>query len=659
MNAAQFPNLFSPLQLGDLKLRNRIVSTGHETHLNEMGQIGEAMIAYHEARAKGGAGLIVVEVALTHASGVFVAHPIRVDSDDCIPGYRNLARAVHRHDCGLVAQLFHPGREILASEDGTAPVSYSASATPNERFHVMPRAMPAEMIEEVIASFGDAAIRMQKAGLDGVEIVASHGYLPAQFLNPRVNIRDDDWGGSLDNRTRFIRAVAADIRAKTGPGFVIGLRLSGDERSHDGMEAPEMRSACERIARDGDLSYLSVVAGSSATLAGSVHIAAPMYEDTAYTAPLAEGLSARTGLPVIVTGRINQPQDAERILAAGQADMCGMTRAMICDPEIGNKARAEKLDDIRACIACNQACIGHFHAGYPISCIQNPVSGREVALGRVKPATRKQRIMVIGGGPGGMKAAAAAAERGHEVTLFERASQLGGQARLAQLLPHRAEFGGIITNLAREMELAGVTLRKQVEVDEAVVTEFSPDQVIVATGAVPRWPEFEGRDTAHVVNAWQVLRGEVKTGASAVVADWRADWIGIGVAEMLAEQGCSVRLAVNGYMPGQTIQMYVRDASIARLHRLGVEVIPYVRLFGADEDSVYLQHLMSDEAVICEGVDTLVLAQGHRPDNRVETILRKLGIAHHLVGDCIAPRTAEEAVLEGLRIGRGISAPVG
>ncbi|MCX7568221.1 FAD-dependent oxidoreductase [Sulfitobacter sp. F26169L] len=652
MATSHFPHLFSPLRLGDLTVKNRIVSTGHETHLNEQGQIGEAMIAYHEARAKGGAGLIVIEVALAHPSGVFVAHPIRVDSDDCIPGYRKLADALHKYDCGAVAQLFHPGREILASEDGTAPVSYSASATPNERFHVMPRAMPVEMIEDVIAAFGDAAARMQRAGMDGVEIVASHGYLPAQFLNAQVNSRDDEYGGSLENRTRFIRAIAADIRQKTSAGFVIGLRLSGDERSHDGMEPSEMEAACEVIAADGNLTYLSVVAGSSATLAGSVHIAAPMYEDVAYTAPLADGIRARTGLPTIVTGRINQPQDAERVIASGQADMCGMTRAMICDPEIGNKAQTGKIDDIRACIACNQACIGHFHAGYPISCIQNPVSGREVLFGAPALAKGAKRVMVVGGGPAGMKAAATAGERGHEVTLFERDALLGGQARLAQLLPHRAEFGGIVTNLSREMELAGVTLRKQTTVNEALVNEFAPDEVIVATGATPRWPDFEGNDSAHIVDAWQVLRGEVKVGASAVVADWRADWIGIGVAEMLAEQGCSVRLAVNGYMPGHTIQMYVRDASIGRLHTLGVEVIPYVRLFGADEDTVYLQHLMSGEAVICESVDTLVLAQGHTPDSSVENMLRRLGLSHHLVGDCIAPRTAEEAVFEGLKIGR-------
>lgn len=654
MTQVSFPHLFSPITIGGLTLKNRIVSTGHETHLNDKGMIGDAMIAYHEARARGGAGLIVTEVALAHPSAIFVADPIRVDTDACIPGFRALGEKIHGYDCGLIAQLFHPGREIVASEDGTAPVSYSASPTPNERFHVMPRPMPVEMIEEVIASFGDAARRMQEAGLDGVEIVGSHGYLPAQFLNPRLNVRTDHYGGSLENRTRFVRAIAADIQAKTGEGFVVGLRLSGDELSADGMESDEMLDACEAIVGEGCVSYLSIVAGSSATLAGSVHIVPPMYEEAGYTAPLGEGIRARTGTTTVVTGRINQPQEAERIIASGQADLCGMTRAMICDPEIGEKARSGRVDDIRACIGCNQACIGHFHAGYPISCIQNPVSGRELAYGELPAAAERRRVMVVGGGPGGMKAAAIAAERGHAVTLFEKSSQLGGQARLAQLLPHRSEFGGIVTNLAREMELAGVEVRRGAEVDEATITAFAPDAIIVASGATPRWPEIEGQESAHVVDAWQILRDEVNVGQSVLVADWRADWIGIGLAELLAEKGCAVTLAVNGYMPGQTIQMYVRDAGIGRLHRLGVRTIPYVRLFGADEDTVYLQHLMSGEAVLCEGVDTLVLCQGHNPETGVEEIVRRLGVEHHLVGDCVSPRTAEEAVLEGLRAGRTV-----
>ncbi len=654
MQHDQFPHLFSPLNVRNLTLKNRIIFTGHETHLNDHGIIGDRMLAYHEARAQGGAGLIMTEVALVHPGAVFVADPIRVDTDDCIPGYMRLADMLHGYDCGLISQLFHPGREIVASEDGTAPVSYSASPTPNERFHVVPRPMPVWLVEEVINYYGNAGRRMKEAGTDGVEIVASHGYLPAQFLNPGVNVRDDQYGGSFENRLRFVRETADNIRRKAGDDFVIGLRLSGNELSPDGLSLDDMLEICTALAGDGALDYLSVVGGSSSTLTGSIHIVPPMSCDTGYTAPFAAAIKARADIPVFVTGRINQPQIAEEILSNGHADACGMTRAMICDPDMAYKAHSGKAEDIRACIGCNQACIGHFHEGYPISCIQNPVSGREVRYGDVSQASTSRNIMVVGGGPGGMKAAVTAAARGHNVTLFEKSGRLGGQTLLAQLLPTRTEFGGIVTNLEREIELTGVSVRKNTSVDEDVIAANNPDVVILATGAEPRWPDFEGREDGQVVDAWQVLRNVVNVGGSVVVADWRADWIGIGIAEKLAEEGCRVRLAINGYMPGQTIQMYVRDAGVGRLHKLGVEMIPYVRLFGADEDSVYLQHTTSGEPVICENVDTLVLCQGHTPVNPLEDFVRALGIECHLAGDCLAPRTAEEAVFEGFKAGLAV-----
>jgi len=650
MTHDRFPNLFSSFQINKLRLKNRIISTGHETHLNDNGKIGDRMIAYHEARAKGGAGLIITEVGLVHSSAVFVANPIRLDTDECISGYERLAKVLHGYDCGLISQLFHPGREILSSEDGTSPVSYSASAVPNERFHVLPRPMPTTLVEEVIDYYGQAAQRMYKAGVDGVEIVASHGYLPAQFLNPNVNQREDLYGGCFDNRLRFVREIAASIRDITDADFVIGLRLSGNEQSPDGLGSEEMVEICVSLAADGLLDYFSVVAGSSSTLTGSIHIVPPMSESTGYTAPLAQRIKEQVNIPVFVTGRINQPQIAEEILRANHADMCGMTRAMIADEQMPNKAYENKLDEIRACIGCNQACIGHFHEGYPISCIQNPVSGREVAYSQIKPAAVKRNIMVIGGGPAGMKAAAVAAARGHFVNLYEKSNRLGGQALLAQLLPMRGEFGGIVTNLEQEIQQAGVTVNLNTAVDMKMIKALQPEVIVLATGATPRWPTIEGVENAHVVDAWQVLNEEVKVGSSVVIADWRADWIGIGIAEKLVQEGCRVRLAVNGYMPGQTIQMYVRDSSVGRLHKMGVEIIPYVRLFGVDEDSVYLQHTMSSEPVICEETDTLVLCQGHSPVNDLEVLIQEAGFELHLIGDCLSPRTAEEAVLEGFRL---------
>ena len=249
-----------------------------------------------------------------------------------------------------------------------------------------------------------------------------------------------------------------------------------------------------------------------------------------------------------------------------------------------------------------------------------------------------------------MKAAAVLAERGHDVTLFEAAAHLGGQALLAQLLPGRAEFGGIVTNLTREMELAGVTVKPNTPLHRATVERERPDAVIVATGATPRRPAFEGSEDAHVVTAWQVLKGEANIGGRVVIAEWKPDWIGMGVAEKLAREGRHVRLCVDGLMAGQSLPFYVRDEMVGRLHKLGAEIIPYARLFGADEWTVYFQHATSGEPILMEEVDTLVLSQGHERVHGLADELDGTGIAVHIIGDALTPRSAEEAVLDGLKL---------
>ena len=647
-----FDRLFSELKLGsELSIPNRIVSTGHDTVMAHDGHVTERLIAYHEARAKGGVGLIIAQVAGVHHTARYTAHMLMADEDGCIPGYRKLAERVHAHGTKIFGQLFHPGREIMETDDGTAPVAYAPSAVPNSRFHVMPVPLSEAMIAEIIAGYASSARRLKEAGLDGCEIVASHGYLPAQFLNPHVNLREDRYGGNLENRMRFLSEVAAAIRAEVGEHFVIGLRISGDERDAQAIAAQEVLDVCQALDAEGTLNYFHVIAGNSASLSGAIHIVPPMFYETAYVAPFAALVKGVVSKPVMVTGRINQPQIAETVLASGQADCCGMTRALIADPAMPNKAMAGKVDDIRACIACNQACIGHFHKGYPISCIQFPETGRETSLAaRKTPTSLRQKIFVAGGGPAGMKAAAVLAERGHEVTLFEASAQLGGQALLAQLLPGRAEFGGIVTNLSREMELAGVMVKRNTPLDRAMVEQELPDRVIVATGAVARRPYFEGIDDAHVVTAWQVLKGEANIGGRVVIAEWKPDWIGMGVAEKLAREGRHVRLCVDGLMAGQSLPFYVRDEMVGRLHKLGVEIIPYARLFGADESTVYFQHAISGEPMLMEEVDTLVLSQGHERVNALADALVGTGVAVHIIGDALTPRSAEEAVLDGLKL---------
>ncbi|MFO0997107.1 MAG: FAD-dependent oxidoreductase [Alphaproteobacteria bacterium] len=643
----RFPHLFSPFTLRHLTFKNRIISTGHGTRLGD-GVITEALHAYHLARARGGAGLIVVEVAGVHETAYYTPRTLSATSDACIPPYRALAKAVQAHECRLFGQLFHAGREMTYTRDGTIPATWSASAVPNERARMVPRPMSQAFIAEIVEGYGAAAGRLAEAGLDGVEILASQGYLLAQFLNPRLNQRTDEYGGTASGRLRFVREVAAAARARIG-NAILGIRISGEEPGlPEGLSEGETRELAAQLSPLFD--YVSVTMGTVSTLASSVHTVPTMAFEPGHAAPVAGRLKARINKPVFVAGRINRPDVAERILAEGQADMCAMTRGLIADPELPNKARAGRIEDIRACMGCMQACSGHNQRGYSVSCIQYPESGRELVYGEIKPAARQRRVMVVGGGPAGLKAAAIAAARGHDVTLYERASRLGGQVLLAERLPGRMEFGGMVEILAREAEQAGARLMRGVDVDAPRVRRELPDTVILATGARPAPLRLEGGiEGAHVLDAWQVLKGQANVGGSVVVADWRCDWVGLGLAEMLAREGRQVRLCLNGYVPGETIQQYVRDPWIGTLHRLGVEIVPMMRLMGADAESVYFEHTTSAEPVVFEGIETLVTSYPREIENDLESALQGWEGQVIPIGDCLAPRTAEEAVIEGLK----------
>jgi 2,4-dienoyl-CoA reductase-like NADH-dependent reductase (Old Yellow Enzyme family)/thioredoxin reductase len=650
--APRFPLLFSPLRIGPRTVKNRIVSTAHDTVMVDHGAVTDQLVAYQAARAEGGVGLIVVQVAGVHDSARYTAHALMAHTDDCIPGYRRLVDVAHRHGCTIFGQLFHGGREVMDTDEGCLGVSYAASSVPNERFRVFPRAMPTAMVREVVQGFGDAAGRLRRAGMDGVEVVASHGYLPAQFLNPRTNRRTDEYGGSFDNRLRFLREVLERARSATEGELAVGLRVSlGEDVA--GLEPEETLDALSALEERGLLDYVSVTRGSSATLAGSDHIAPAMSWPSGYTAPLGARAKARVRVPVIVAGRLNQPQDAELVLARGDADAVGMTRALISDPTMPRLAEAGDLDGIRACIACNQACIGHFHAGYPISCIQRPETGRELEYGVRSPAARSRDVMVVGGGPAGLKAATVAAQRGHRVRLYEAGKRVGGQVLLAERLPGRAEFGGAVTNLLTEASRAGVEIVTGVEVGPGLVAEQGPEAVVVATGARPYRPDVELTDEAVVLDAWQVIDGCPLPSGRVLVADWRGDWEGIGTATLLAEQGRRVTLATIGYQAGESMQQYVRDEMLKHALRAGVDLLPLTRLYGADDDTAYLQHVLTEEPVLVEGITAVVLAQGHAPVTSLADALDEAGSGPqvHLAGDCLSPRTAEEAILEGLRVG--------
>ncbi len=644
-----YPHLLAPFAIRHLRFKNRAFVPAHGSGYADGGCVSDRHLAYLEARAAGGVALIVTESQSIDPDTYNWSYSLLCAADDrCIPGLRRLAAMGRRHDCRVFGQLLHEGRAAGHRIDGLRSVPIAPSDVPDERFRVVPFAMTTEMVWRIIGMYGDAARRMVEAGLDGVEILGGMGYLPSQFLSPRTNHRDDDFGGSFAGRLRFLREVLADIRRKAGPDPILGIRLVGDEGDRDGLTGEESHDVAIALADDPALDYLSITTGSTHSVGGATMIVPPMFVAPGPVVPHAAAIKARVRVPVLVGGRINQPQAAERILADGHADMIGMVRAHISDPEFMNKVAAGEADTIRACIGCNQACIGHRHLGFGVSCIQFPETGREATFGRKPPAVVRKTVMVVGGGPGGLKAAAVAALRGHRVTLYERAPRLGGQALLAQMLPRRAEFGGIVSNLAAEAERAGVRIVRGTEVTRDLVATEHPDAVVVATGAGPRPPSLDQADGAHVVDAWDVIRGTANPGASVAVADWRCDWTGLGVAEKLARDGCRVRLYVAGIVPGEMLQSYVRDQWVGELHRLGVEMVPYARIYGADRDTAYFQHIVTGAPIVCEGIDTLVLAGAPQSVHALADALGDFPGTVIAIGDCLSPRTAEEAVYEGM-----------
>lgn len=642
-----FPNLFSPFKIGKQTIPNRIVFTGHDTCLPEDGLVNDALIAYLEKRARYGAGLIVLQVSGVHETARYTSQLLMANQDDCIPGYRRLAEACQRHGSVVFAQLFHPGREIMESADGLKPVAYSASNTPQERFSVMPRELSKTMIRELVIGFGEAARRMQEAGIQGVEILASHGYLPAQFINSRVNARKDEYGGSFENRIRFLKEIIDEVRLQTNNELVVGLRISCDEKDENGIDKEDAIEVLKYL--ENELDYASIVAGTSSSLGGAVHIVPPMAFKSAYLQQETDSLRAKLSLPIILTGRINQPQEAEEIIRSGVADLCGMTRALICDPLMPHKAINNDADGIRACIGCNQACIGRFHRGLPISCIQYPESGRELSYNVIGKSTKSRRVAVVGGGPAGMKAALIANERGHNVSLYEAETRLGGQVNKAQLLPHRAEFGGLVTNLKEELSRSTVTVLMQKKVTPEQLLTEGYDHVLMATGSIPYSPPLERMGGLSVSQAVDLLSMATLPGGHVVIYDSQGDWVGVGIAEMLAKSGARVTLAVNGIYVGESLQSYVRDSTAARLHNLGVQIKTYSRAFGVDDDSVYFHHTAGGEPMIVDDVDHLVLSCGRVPNVSSDDEERWKDLPVTFIGDCLAPRTAEEAVYEGLK----------
>lgn len=631
-----FEKLSSPLVFGPVELPNRIVSTAHQTTLVYDHLPTDDFVAYHEARARGGAGLIVLEATAVHSSGLLTSHTLGGYLPEIVDGYRRVAAAVRPHGTRLFVQLFHGGREQIAT--APRPPAVAPTAVPSARFRTEPRAVRAHELGEIVAGYARSAELAAEGGLDGVEVSAAHRYLIEQLFDPALNRRDDEWA---DGR-RFLAAVLRAVRA-AAPGLALGVRVSAD--------SPFGHAIAAAAAAEG-IDYLSVALGESSTYLGSVGIVPPPPVPEDAIAEHATGF--RLGVPVIATSRVVDPEHAERIVASGVADAVGMTRALIADPELAAKALGGEARRVLRCIGCN-ACIAHYHAGTAIACAINPRTGRERTLIR-DAADGARRVVVVGGGPAGLSAAAEAAETGHEVVLLERAGRLGGQMALAGRAPGCEEIARRLVELfGRRLEDAGVDVRLETTADAELVAALAPDTVVVATGAKPFVPGLELAGI-EVVQAWDLLAGPVPEGRTVLVADWGGDPSGLDVAELLATAGNDVTLAVASVAVGEAVHQYRRNLYLQRLYRAAVEILHHRALAGASGGEVVLTNVFAPELEERRRADLLVLAQGRVPEDALEPALRAAGLRVEEAGDCRSPRSIEEAVLEGALAAVGVGA---
>ncbi len=636
--------LFSPLRLGPIEIPNRVVSTSHQTSLVHDHLPTDDLIAYHRARAAGGAGLIVVEATAVHPTGLLTAHTVGGYLPEIVPVWRRMSAAVQEHGTRLMCQLFHGGREMIAS--GTRPPAVAPSSIPSARFKTEPRALTRTEIAEMLEGYRQAAAYAAEGGLDGVEVCAGFGYLPTQFLSRHANTRTDEYGGSFENRFRFLREVLEAMREGFGPEGAVGCRLTDESTSDVGSDPEDVLAAAAAVGAEGLADYVSVTLGSSPTYRGSTWIVPPAPTARNAIEEFARAVKARTPVPVIATGRVLDPADAERLIAGGVCDAVGMTRAQIADPNLARRARAG--EPVTRCIGCNQGCIGHYHAGVPIACTVNPWAGYERTLPPPAPAERPGTVVVVGAGPAGCAAAAAAAARGHRVVVFERGPSPGGQMRLALAAPGHAEVAeGLLEILGSWLD--GADVRHSAEASAAAVLAERPDRVVLATGAIPHHPAIGG-DGVSIVDAWDALAG-AEVGDRVVVSDWGGDWTGLDAAEALAARGARVRLVTSAVAFGEAVHQYQRNLYLARLDDAGVELVHHLRPASVAPGAVTFENVFSGRPVELAGVDTLVMSAGRTAGDALYLELEAAGVAVERAGDCLGPRSFEEAIREGTLAG--------
>ena len=645
--------LFSPLRIGPVTVRNRVIFSAHLTNYAEDGLATEQHAAYYEARAAGGAGLIITEEHSTHPTDWPYEKLIHGFHRKVIPGYRRITDAVHRHGTPIFAQINHNGGQA-SSMYSRLPV-WAPSAVPDPLFREVPKAVTVREIAEIVAGYALVAGHCREGGFDGVELQCSHSSIVRGFLSGATNLRRDQYGGSLANRARILIEIVRAVREAIGPGLALGVRLCGDELIEGGTTIDEAVEVAKMVEATGQVDYINTSIGvATATL---YVIEASMHVPPGYALFIPNAIRRAVSIPVVGVGRFKDALQAERALAEGHCDLVGAVRAQIADPDFVRKAQAGAHEDTRLCLSCNQECVGRMGLNRWLGCIENPRTGREALVPAVpsrSPVPKK--VLVVGAGPAGMQAAISAAAHGHEVTVYERDDEVGGQVRWAASVPNRAELGDVLRNQQRELVAHGVKLCLGHGVDAGFVTAQRPDVVIVATGAAPARPYWAPGDASTIVDVLDVLTGAVwpPPGARVVIVDELGFHQATSVAEVLADRGCSVEILTNGMVVAQDLGITLdMENFLTRAAAKSIILTTDSVVMGWNGTHLSVLHHVSNTMHEL-ATDWVVLAVAPRAADELYFELLAQGVTVHRVGDCVAPRRIHAAVIEGDRIGAAL-----
>ena len=652
--ATQFPALFSPIEIGPRTIKNRICCSAHADALAEDGMPTERTVRYYELKARGGAGFMMC----FGSAGVHPSSPARdwngveLFEDRVIPQLEKFSAAMHKYDAPCVAQITHRGRRGWSHIIWQRMYGPSAIREPNHR--EMPHEMDEPTIAEFVKAFADAAERLKKGGFDGCEVMASHCHLIDQFWTPNANQRGDQYGGSIENRMRFGVRVLEAVRERVGRDFILGIRVTADDFVDGGLNNAACQEIAGRLNEMKLLDYFNVIGATAEVYAGEAAAVPDMSFPLGLYAPLAATIRAVVDVPVIAMGRINDPAVAEKILQAGQADLCIMNRALIADPDFPNKAKEGRLDDIRQCMGYNQGCIDRIYTGLGVTCVQNPVIGREKDWAELPRAMSPKKIVIVGGGPAGLECARVSKLSGHSVVLFEKNTEPGGQTLIARKAPFRQDFDGACRYSALQCKKLGVDIRLGIEANADLVLKEQPDLVVIATGARAFKPNIPGVDE-YGFSAWEVLSGAELPGARVLVIDEEYAHQGPSVAEFLLDRGKQVEIVTSEATIATFMGATTRPPVLQRLYGKGVKIHGYLKVVALESNRGIAQNVWSNREEILEPFDAFVYAYGGQAVDDLSRQLQGKVPRIELIGDCFAPRSLQHAILEGHKLARGLA----